>query len=293
MINVVQLLCDLSEASEETFSVCALDHECDSGLRVLTKLGAVGAGPRLDSVTCQACDADHSATIEFDAQRKCYIHSCPEAGWVTVDDADLATLRFNPEWLVDWLAASLPVASPRRRPALVPRQVWHLGDTICGDTVITVVFARRVVAQSDLGQLAAALRTIHPADKGVVITTSLHVARQVPLPGGYELLALPEIVGAIPDGLVLDSQRLGLWIRGIQPSTAKGGPTRVGRPSPEARLAQIFSLRRRRRLPVESVSAEATAILAEWNHHAPDQKPPGRSTVRRHVARLSKAAAPA
>lgn len=293
MVNVVQLLCDLAEASEEVFRVCAMGRERGDGIRILTDLGAVVAGPRPDSVTCEACDADHSATIEFDAQRKCYIHSCPEAGWVTVDDVYLATLRFNPDWLVDWLAASLPVASPRRRPALVPRQVWHLGDTISGDTVITVVFARRVVAQSDLDQLAAALRTIHPADKGVVITTSLHVARQVPLPGGYELLALPEVVGASPNGLVLDTHRFGLWIRGIQLSTAKGGRSRVGRPSPEVRLAQIFSLRRRRGLPVESVSAEAKAILAEWIQRAPDQDPPGRSTVRRHVARLSKAAAPA
>jgi hypothetical protein len=128
MSDVIQLLCDLSEAPNEIFRVGAMGHECADGLRILTDLGAICAGPRPNSITCQACDADHSATIEFDAQARRYIHSCPEAGWVAVDDADLATFSFNPEWLVDWLISALAISSPTSRRALVAGRVWHLGD---------------------------------------------------------------------------------------------------------------------------------------------------------------------
>jgi hypothetical protein len=140
-VNVVQLLCDLSEASEEFFRFRAMSRECECGLRILTDMGAVGAGPRLESVACQACDADHSAAIEFNAQRRCYVHFCPEAGWVTVEDADLTTLRFSPEWLVDWLVSALAISCPVRRPALVSGRVWYIGDAACGDT-LSPLFSR-------------------------------------------------------------------------------------------------------------------------------------------------------
>lgn len=208
MVNVVQLLCDLSEASKETFSVCALGHECDAGLRVLTKLGAVGAGPRLESITCQACDADHSATIEFDAERRCYFHFCPEAGRVPVDDADLATLRFNPEWLVDWLISTLAISCPALRPALVSGRVWHLGDAACGDALVTVVLARQVSSQAALDQLASVLGSLPLADKRLLITTSPGVARQVHLPHGFEFLDLQEIGRLIGERLIVDRTRL-------------------------------------------------------------------------------------
>ena len=292
MINVVQLICDLAEATAEAvFFTSALETDCFQALEILRALGAVQAGPRPNSVRCRACDADHTAVVEFDPIARCYIHPCPEVGFVVIDDADLATYRFRPEWLAEWLGTALQVSSPLRRRVLIPDRVWYLGDATCGDTLMTVVLARRISSQADLDRLASELRPIHPAEKGIVITTSGHVARQVQLPGGYEFLPLPEIVRAVPDGLALDSQRLGFWLRGIPPVTEKGAPTRTGRPSPEATISKIFNLRRGRRLRVESDSAEAKAILAEWNQHTPDRNLPGLSTVRRHVARLKKAGA--
>jgi hypothetical protein len=290
--TVVQLLCDLSEASDETFRESMMEGGSRAGLEFLTKLGALTLGPRPAVVTCTACDVDHSEVIEYDGERQRYVHFCPDAGLVSVADADLITHEFHPEWLVDWLIRTLPISSPHKRGlGLVPRQVWHLGDAKVGGTVITVVFARRVFAHRNIDLLASALRPIYRADKGLVVTTSLNVARQVALPGGYELLPLPEIVSAGRDGLSLDTVRLGSWIKGMPATTAKGGPTRIGRPSPTALVSQIYNLRRGRGLPVDNDSAEARAILAEWNHHAPDQKPPGHSTVRGHVARLTKAKA--
>jgi hypothetical protein len=287
--NIVQLLCDLSETSDEVFRGSMVESGSRTDLRLLTKFGAISPGPRPDTVTCAACDADHPGVLDFDTDRQCYFYFCPEAGLVTVRDADLITHRYRPEWLVDWLATALHVPSPLDWRALVPSRVWHLGDALCGDTLVTVMFARRVIAQAELDQLASALRPIYRADKGLVVTTSLNVARQVALPGGYELLPLPEIVSAGPDGLALDTVRLGSWIRGMQPTTAKGAPTRVGRPSPNAGILRIYNSRRSRGLPVDNDSAEARAILAEWPQHAPEQDPPGFSTVRGHVGRLAKA----
>ncbi|MGD0631793.1 MAG: hypothetical protein ABR987_20875 [Terracidiphilus sp.] len=287
-VNIVLLLCDLSEASDEVFRESEMGSGCHGGLQQLAEMGAIERGPRPETVACAACDADHPAVIEYDAERRCYVHFCPEAGFVTVNDADLVTQRFRPEWLVDWLTKALPITSPLGRPALIQGRVWPLGDAACGDTRATIVFARRISSQADFDLLAATLRPAHPADRGLVITTTRQAVRQVPLPGGYELIPLPEIVRLNRDGLMLDTVRLGSWIRGMPASTAKGAPTRPGRPSPQARILQIFHARRGRGLPVVSYLAEAEAILAEWPQHASDQKPPNVSTVRRHVSHVTK-----
>ena len=154
---------------------------------------------------------------------------------------------------------------------------------------MTTIFARRVSTQIDLDRLASELRTVHPADKGMVITTSPHVARQIELPGGFGFLFLPEIVNTGPNGLTVNLVRLGSWARGMRSITGKGGLSRSGRPSDEARTSLIFNDRRERKLPVSSALAEATAILKEWPKNDPDRKPPHHSTVRRHVSRLIKA----
>ena len=161
-VNIVQLLCDLSEASGEVFPRPEIGFGCHSDLRRLAELGAIEPGPRPETVTCNACDADHPAAIEFDVERRCYVHFCPEVGFVTVNDADLITHRFRPEWLVDWLTKALPITSPRWPSALVEGRVWQLGDAACGDTQATVIFARRVASQAGLDQLASA-RAVRPS----------------------------------------------------------------------------------------------------------------------------------
>jgi hypothetical protein len=289
MSDLVQLLCDLSEASNEVFRVGSLDHKSESSLHTLAKLGAVSAGPRPDSITCQACDADHFVVLEFDTQARNYIYFCREAGLVEVDEADLATLRFNAEWLVDWLVAGLPIASPVRRRAILPESIWHLGDTKCGSTLVTAVFVRRVTGQVALGQLASGLRSVHPADKGVVITTSLSAVRTIPLPNGYEFIHLSDLIVPQPDGIAMDRNRFGSWIRRMPTGGGKGAATRSGRPSQGATIAEIFRLRRARRIPIDNISAEARGIVAEWAEHAPDQEAPALGTVRAHVTLLTKA----
>jgi hypothetical protein len=99
----VSLLCDLAEASSDEFQAAELDARYGSALRALADLGVIEAGAPLGIVTCRACDADHFATVEFDSVIRGYSYFCPEAGLLTVADSDLATLLFNPAWLVEWL----------------------------------------------------------------------------------------------------------------------------------------------------------------------------------------------
>jgi hypothetical protein len=172
------------------------------------------------------------------------------------------------------------------RDVTVFNDVWHVGDARCGDTLITIVFARHLFAHADLDRLAYALRSIHPADRGVVVTTSIHAARQIGLPYDYRLLLLPEVVLAQRTGFALDFERFGRWLQRLEPTTAKRAPTRVGRPTPGARIGRIFEARHNSRMTCDTVAGEAKAILADWKQHFPDQKKPGYSTTREHVGRL-------
>ena len=65
-VNVVQLLCDLSESSDEVFHASKIGPERDNGLQYLARLGAIERGPLPETIVCDACDADHPAVIEFD-----------------------------------------------------------------------------------------------------------------------------------------------------------------------------------------------------------------------------------
>jgi hypothetical protein len=105
--------------------------------------GVVVPDALLNSVTCRVCYADHTATVEYNAQSHCHFHFCSDAGLVGVDDTDLATLRFDPEWLLDWLARELPVSPRVQWRSLVSDQVWHLGDSVRDNVPVTVIFARQ------------------------------------------------------------------------------------------------------------------------------------------------------
>ncbi len=65
MGNLIQLLCDFSEASDGVFLRTAIDAEDHPSLDELRGIGAIEAGPKPGTVTCSACDADHPAVIEY------------------------------------------------------------------------------------------------------------------------------------------------------------------------------------------------------------------------------------
>ena len=237
--DVFEFLCDLAEASDESFRTSAFDHVGEPAFQLLRKLGAIEEGPRPDTVTCSECDMDHPAAIEFDAARHCYVHFCPEAGLVTVPNTDLASFLFRPGWLVNWLAQELHAVSRVKRIVSIANDVWHLGDAQCDDTLVTIVFARQVSSQTALDYLASALGAIHLADKGLVMTTSPQVVRQVPLPYGFEFLDLREIGRLVGERLIVDHARLGSFVQGLSgkamPAKREVKAPRKGRREP-ARL---------------------------------------------------------
>jgi hypothetical protein len=209
-------LCDLAEASGDRFQAVELSATYGSAVRLWVDLGAIEPSAPIRTVTCRACDGDHPATVEFDPVNRRHSYFCPEAALVTVDDADLATLRFNPDWLVDWLVSALAMPSPVRRRALLPRRVWHLGDVPCGSTLVTIVLARRISNQAALDELASVLGPIHVANKGLVITTSSQVARQVQIPHGFTFLDLRDIIRMVGRRPQLDQTKLTSLVRGVR-----------------------------------------------------------------------------
>ena len=191
-------------------------------------------------------------------------------------DADLITHEFHPEWLVDWLIRTLPISSPHKRGlGLVPRQVWHLGDANVGDTLVTVVFARRSLAKPiSINSHLHCVPSIRPT-KVLVITTSLTRCASGRFRAGMSYSLLRKLSGTVQDGLSLDTMRLGSWIKGMPATTAKGALPGTGGPSPKALVAQIFNLRRGRGLRVENDLAEARAILGRMEPPCVGSEPTG------------------
>lgn len=212
----VNLLFDTAEAPADTFLAAELRETYGTGLDILIEMGALAPGPPSRTVGCRSCHGDHTEAIEFDPATGRSFHFCPEAGLVTVDDADLATLCFNVEWLVDWLVRELSIRPPIRRRAVLAGQMWHLGDALHGTTALTIVFARRIGSLAAINRLASALEDIPSAPVGLVATTSTNITRRIALIRRYEFLDLREIICSERGGLLLDEGKLLSWIEGHQ-----------------------------------------------------------------------------
>jgi len=104
---------------------------------------------------------------------------------------------------------------------------------------VTVILTRRISSQAVLDELASALGTVHLADKGLVITTSPQVARQVQLPHGFAFVDLREIGRMVGRRPQVDQTRLTSLVQGLprRSSIARGAvkPARNNRREP-ARL---------------------------------------------------------
>jgi hypothetical protein len=232
-LNPVDLLYDLAEASGTIIRSSNLVDTYGAAVGTLIKIGALASGPPFQTVICRACDRDHAEVVEFEPATGRSFYICQSAGVVTVDNADLLSVVFDPEWLVDWLASALPISAPVRWRVLVPGLIWYLGATACGDALVTVVFARRVSSQAALDLLVSALRPFHPTGAGLVVTTSRHVARQVQLPNGFEFLDLGEIIRRVGDQLIVDPAIFDSRVKGSQgarPRPIRG--SRRGRKEP-------------------------------------------------------------
>jgi hypothetical protein len=283
----VSALCDLAQARIENFEALALNTRYGTSLSLLMELGIVGSGTPLSVVTCRACDNDHSAVVEFDPSIRHHIHFCAEAGLVVVDDAALATLRFDLEWLLDWLVRELPIALPVRRRILVPDQVWYLGGAIVGSTALTAIFARGVSSAGDLEALAEAVSRIQPEGLGLVITSSSGMPRRLLQSHNYFPLGLQEIMRPGSDRLVLEKALLGAWVKSFRRNTDRPARDGPGRPSESALVLQIYRELQDAGVLASSTTGKAREIRAGFVSHYPDRKPPAVKTIERHLRNAS------
>jgi hypothetical protein len=100
------LLCNLIEARIGSLEATVLPDQWDAAIDFLSNIGAVTNGRLLSVVTCRACDDDHPVHLEFDPRTRRRWHFCPVAGRVMVEDDVLATIRVDPEWVLDWLVTA-------------------------------------------------------------------------------------------------------------------------------------------------------------------------------------------
>jgi hypothetical protein len=138
------------------------------------------------------------------------------------------------------------------------------------DTKITVIFARRVCSQADLDDLASALRTIYPADQGLVLTTSPYVARQVQLPNGFEFLYLGDVTILTDDlmanndlGIRLERLTLNMLGRTKKVAIEKDKTANLGADGEKTGPAGAASIRTNASTPAQGTVAQETE-LRKW-----------------------------
>jgi hypothetical protein len=255
-----------------------LRAESPTALAYLEQIGALKPSSTLWTVWCRACDKDHDARVELDLTGKAR-HFCPEAGWVDDNDDDLASLRLDREWLLDWLERIFSVIPPRRRRVLLGDRIWHIGEAVLGKTSVTIVFSRGFFRRTEL---SAALAQVPPTEVGIVLTTVAEVPTDPFAVHGYCAVNLDQILLPKADGLVIDQGRFAGLIRAFARKT-RPVAGRGGRLSEARLILEIFRARRTRKTPYRTKSAEAKDIIAEWPDHHPDVDPPGYSTIRRHL----------
>jgi hypothetical protein len=281
--DAVAILCELADTCVDRFAALALEAQYGSAVPFVIQIGALTPGSPQASITCQQCDQDHAPIVEFDPATARHFYFCAEAGRVEVQDAEIAVLCLDPEWLVDWLQREIPIIPPARSRALVPGRAWYLGGAVIGGTALSVVFARGVSTQHDLAALAEQVSRIPPEDLGIVITTTTPMSEPLLRLHRYFPIDLREIMRAEGDRLYLDRAQFTAWIRGFLKGTRRPVHDHAGRPSQKNLVLEIYRERRANNVSPAPVTAEAREIQAEFRSRHPDREPPAVKTIARHL----------
>jgi hypothetical protein len=279
----VGVLCDLIETGDVRLDAAAVRDRSQAEIAFLSRIGAVTAAEPSSIVTCRACDDDHGGRLEFDPSTGRYWHFCPHAGRVTIEDAALATLRANPQWLIDWMVAAMPLTPPVRKRELVRDIAWYCGEAHVGGNALTVVLGTKLSKLGNLETLAAAIPAVPAAHLGLVLTTTAEPPRRLALPHRYKVLDLRQILKVRDDALMIDKTALGDWIKGFRKGLDRPSPLGVGRPSQAQLTDKFFQARRARNIPMIGKRAEAEAIRAEAKSCCPNARIPTVKTIERHL----------
>jgi hypothetical protein len=283
----VGVLCELIEAGNGSLDATALRERSNAEIEFLSNIGAVKAAELSSVVTCRACDNDHIARLEFNPSTRRHWHFCPEAGYVTVEDAALATLRAEPQWLIDWLVTALPLTPPVRKRALVRDIAWYCGEAHIDGNALTVVLGTALSKLCNLEALAAAIPAVPASQLGLVLTTAAGPPWRLALPHRYKLLDLRHIVKFRDDALMIDRPGLGAWIKAFGKRLDQPSRLRAGRPSQAELTQEIFRDRRAHNIQMTDRRTEAEAIKAEIESQWAGRKAPAAKTIERHLRRAN------
>jgi hypothetical protein len=286
-VDPVGVLCELIEAGNGSLDATAVRERSNAEIEFLTSIGAVTAAEPSSIVTCRACDNDHIARLVFDPSTRRHWHFCPEVGRVIVEDAALATLRAEVQWLVDRLATAVPLTPPVRKRELVRDIAWYCGDAHVGGTALTVVLGIGMSVRRNLEALAAAIPAVPRTQVGLVLTTTADPPRRLALPHDYKLLDIREIAAFRNNDLMIDKAGLGAWLKGFRKGLDKTSAVGAGRPSHAQLTKDIYQARRARNIPVTEKRAEAEAIRAEAESCFPNAKIPAVKTIERHMRQVN------
>ena len=239
----------------------------------LLRWGALENGETLTSVVCEACDDHHLVDLEHDPVAGTWRHYCGSSGYVTVDDDDLVTFRFDLRWLVDRLAHGLLIARPRLVER-VPDVLWDLGDAGLGGRGWSAFLARAVDAQLD--PILGALRNRGSKLSGLVLTSSPFWPVTVPLPHGHRFMPLRQALDGATGVLEVNHDAV---MGELRPGRSAKGERPVGRPSSRARVMELFERRRRAGDTAEELAEESRAIRKLMMLEEPSQPAPATGTI--------------
>lgn len=215
--EAVDLLLELLELEPSEVSGAVLAEAFPDAGRRLVDAGALRPIANATVVTCVACDGDHSAEVEFDADLSGYRHFCPEAGWVPVAAEHLKRYRAEPSWLLRELGRALGIPERSRASCLVEGVLWDLGETWLGNRRVAVLLARGLARSETLDRACDALTHRTGRGPGVLLTTSVGLARHIDVPGRHRVVPLRGCLRAAGDGVAIDRDVLGGIVSGERP----------------------------------------------------------------------------
>lgn len=281
MSDPLQALLKLCDAPGRAHRRAQLIERFGGTAECLITSGALVRCANLASIFCYECEEGHPARIERDGGTGQHWYFCPEAGRVEVDDADPIAFRFDIDWLLEQLAKAVPTLS-FRPTTLIEDRAWFIGLAITGRTEWNAIFTRRILGLNHLDELSANLRSLPPAEVSLALTTTPAHPHNIPLPAHSTFVDLTDVASWQHGAIVLDQGRLRAWLRAAKDRRPAAGS--YG--SFAKQVEEIERARADRGVARQAVHADAKAFLDEWADHFPDAKPPGLSTVRRHLTTL-------
>ena len=281
--DLLEALCWLAIAPQGRIPLGNLPDRFAPFLKALVSLGAVTPGEPLSVITCCACDDDHMAEVEFEPKTHRRFHFCPEAGRVYVDARTLATLRFEPEWLLAWMGGQLPPAQGRGRVEIVPSTAWHLGEFILDATSVSLNLLIGNPDAEIIGIVAEALRHRPRTDLTVVVTAGPPSWAPPQSATRFYVLELRDIASADSKALTLDIIRLKRWVRSWSASAKRPSRNESGRPSQVGRTIEIYRVLRKPGAATSGRMTMARAVRAEWRLRFPNDEIPSERSIRRHI----------